>query len=338
MLQEKKVLFVTGYCESWPPKGWGATSVICYELSRALEKRGVKTMVVAEKTFDKTIEAIRWFNPSIVHFEYDDYAIGCILLKELFPNLRCAATSHFAYLCSPEMLKKENYYYEITFKNFIRAIKAGIEFYPCSEQVRQTYEILGDVDLSKSPILPNGGSDTIQFSESAKYPDKAICLARIEKRKGQGRLCFQKNVDFYGPYSSQEDLDLLGNQNKEKFYKGEMTREMINTNLTEYGALVLLSKAEAAPFVVPEALMAGLGLVITDVCAVNLDLSKPWICVLSQQEADDPQIVRKAISETLVEAAELGVRKEIREYALKNHSWDAAADRYLKCVLDQYRV
>ena len=319
----KKVLFVTTYT-TFPPKGWGACEIITYELSCALKKRGIQTEIVASKTFELVIEAINTFQPDIVHFEYDDYSIGSVFVKQKFPGLRCAATTHFAYLHSPKLLAKETYYVDLTLKNTLDAMRQGLELYPGSEAIIKTYKHFGGQDIPIGSPLPNGANTCIRFTENPLNPGKGICLGKLEPRKGQARLRFQKNIDIIGPLDNSEDFDT---------YRGEWTRDEVHDKLTDYGILVLLSYAEAASLVVLEGLMAGLGLVLTEEASSNLDIRYPWIRVLTQEEANDPIIVARAISETLVEVSEPGVRKQIRAYAEKNHSWDVIAERYERIVL-----
>lgn len=322
-----RILFVTYFSDVWPPKSWGACQIVCYELASALSKGGFETLVVAPKTFEPVREAMKTFQPTIVHFQYDDYAIGALFLKDEYPNVRFCATAHFAYMCSPELLMKEDYYFGVTFQNFCKAVRAGTECYALSKSAQETYLGLGDGLPSK--LIQNGASTDIRWLKEAVYPNRAICLARIEPRKAQHRLDGLKNVDYVGPIGDTEYASFVTQDNQQ--YKGEWTRDQIKEKLTEYGALILLSKAELASLVVLEALMAGLGIIVTAESAANLP-KKPWIRILTQEEADDSKKVQTAISETLVEASLPGVRAEIRTYAETFHSWDVAAKVYESVV------
>jgi hypothetical protein len=78
---------------------------------------------------------------------------------------------------------------------------------------------------------------------------------------------------------------------------------------------------------VKEALMAGLGLVISSCCTANLDLSKPFISVVPNGKLGDVEYVKGVIEQN--RKVSLAMRDEIRAYALREFSWDRITDKYL---------
>ena len=66
-------------------------------------------------------------------------------------------------------------------------------------------------------------------------------------------------------------------------------------NLTEYSNLVLLSDGEAHPLVCMEALAAGLGVVVCEWGAANLDTNEPFIDVIPEDKISDIEYVEDTI-------------------------------------------
>ena len=101
--------------------------------------------------------------------------------------------------------------------------------------------------------------------------------------------------------------------------------------MTEYGNLVLLSSGEADPLVVKEALVAGLGVVVSECASANLDIGieRPWITVIPNNKQDNLEYVATKIKENIKSA--LASRAEIREYGLGRFGWS-------KILKDEYLV
>ena len=101
--------------------------------------------------------------------------------------------------------------------------------------------------------------------------------------------------------------------------------------MTEYGNLVLLSNGEADPLVVKEALVAGLGVVVSECASANLDISveRPWITVIPNGRLDDLEYVGARIKEN--RNAALAARVDVREYGLNKFGWS-------KILKDEYLI
>ncbi len=101
-------------------------------------------------------------------------------------------------------------------------------------------------------------------------------------------------------------------------------------NLTEYGNLVLLSDGEAHPLVCLEAFAAGLGVVVSEWAAANLDVRKSFITVIPEDKISDIEYVENHI----VENREYSVahREEIREYGRQFEWTNVMENHYLPVV------
>ncbi len=79
-----------------------------------------------------------------------------------------------------------------------------------------------------------------------------------------------------------------------------------------------------------EALMAGLGLVISELAAANLDLNKKFITIIPEDKINDGKFVAQAIRDN--REFSVANREEIRAYALNNFDYNVIVDNYLKIV------
>jgi len=100
--------------------------------------------------------------------------------------------------------------------------------------------------------------------------------------------------------------------------------------LTKYGNLVLLSDGEADPLVVKEALVAGLGVVVSECASANLDRTKLFITIIPNDKLDDISFVTEAIINNRVISVKM--REQIREYALTEFAWSAIIDKFIQNI------
>jgi glycosyltransferase involved in cell wall biosynthesis len=91
-----------------------------------------------------------------------------------------------------------------------------------------------------------------------------------------------------------------------------------------------LSEGEADPLVVKEALIAGLGLVISECATANLDLSMPFITVVPNNKLHDTFYVSDAVWKN--RKTSIALRDEIRDYGLLKFSWKTVIKRYINLI------
>ena len=152
-------------------------------------------------------------------------------------------------------------------------------------------------------------------------------MAKIETRKGQYKYQSIPSIDFVGNY---QDSDF---NRSSKQYLGEWTKQTLYSNLSHYGNLVLLSDGEADPLVVKEALLCGLGVVLSECCSSNLDLSKDYITVVPQDKLTDITFVNQAIETNRKISNQK--RHEIRKYGLQVFSWNTIINKYINIICSQ---
>lgn len=309
----KLVIVGPGYTPI-PPIGWGAVESLVWDYKVFLDKYhpDIKTVIVNVPTPQQIVNKVNEENPDIVHIQYDDHAY-------LAPHMRCKKvliTSHYAYLTQRETRPSDAYFHRI-FPMFVNNTATILAL---SNQIADTYVKAG-VSPDRIIIQHNGANDEIfRYAPTPKYPDRSIYLAKIDYRKRQY------------VYQDIPNLYFAGNRVEARFradnprYLGEWAKPVLYENLTDYANLVLLSDGEAHPLVVCEALIAGLGVVLSECASANLDLTLPFVEIVPNNKLDDIDYVSAAIARNREVA--ITMRNRIREYGLSTFSWRVCVDKY----------
>ena len=284
-----------------PPTGWGAVEILIWDQKLALEKLGHEVQIVNTKSPIDIIKQINSFRPDFVHIQYDDFI-------ELYSYVQypCAITSHFGYLEQPN---RWDYYGARIAKPF-QDIKPNV--FCLSYGIKEVYQNILNIPSNRLFVTPNGVNiNEFNYVSNPKHPDRSIYLAKIDYRKRQHLFQSIKTLWYAGNVA-----DTRFDQSRN--YLGEWSKHTLYNNLTHYGNLVLLSDGEAHPLVCMEALAAGIGVVVSQWGAANLDISKDFITVIPEDKINDIEYVESRI----IENREYSVqhRDEIREY-VKQFDW-----------------
>ena len=296
-----------------PPKGWGGVEHLIWNFYQQLKKVGDEVVIINTPDVNNIVSTVNGGDFDAVHLHYDQFA-------GVMPYLSCGKkmiTSHYPYLENPE--PQYVFLYDLL-KN------SGSHIVSLSDRIRDEF-VRRDIPENQISILPCG-IDTDLYSidmDDVVHPDRSIVVGKIEPRKRQAHL--QKrglNIDFIGncadPNFDQSD----------PYYLGEQSKQDIMDNLTAYANMVLLSSGEAHPFVCLEAMVAGLGLVLSEQSTANLDLSQPFITVIPDDKIDDFEYLDEKIQEN--REISLGMRKEIREYCYNNFDWVNVIKKYKSII------
>ena len=295
-----------------PPTGWGAVEILIWDSKNALEALGHTVQIINTKNGKDIIDQINSFKPDFVHVQYDEF----VPIME-YIQYPCAITSHFGYL-----ERKEMFGGYINVANEFQRIKPNV--FCLSEGIEKVYNVMFNIPKEKTFVTPNGVNlDRFRSTDTPKYPDRSLYLAKIDYRKRQHMFQSIDSLWYAGNIA-----DNRFNQNKN--YLGEWSKETLYNNLTEYGNLVLLSDGEAHPLVCMEALAAGLGVVVCQWGAANLDTSKEFITVIPENKISDIAYVESKMIENREYSRHH--RKDILEYS-KQFDWiNVMKDIYVPTV------
>jgi len=296
-----------------PPKGWGAVESLIWDYNIELTNLGHDVQIVNTQNRQEIIDQVNQYNPDFVHLQYDD-------LFDVLPYIKCkhkAATTHYGYLEQPHRYGG----YVRIFDNFIRG---DFNIICLSEGIKNVYKQYG-VNENRLYVVCNGArQDMFRYTSTPSKPGKSVYLAKITDRKRQWM------------YQNINDIDFVGNKDDNRFdfsrpnYIGEWDKTTLYDNLTDYANLVLLSDGEADPLVTKEALIAGLGVVISECSVANLDLTKPYINVISEDKIYDLNYIRGVVETNRQQS--LLHRDEIRQYAITNFAWENVVKQYINVV------
>ena len=305
-----KIVFIGPGFMSIPPKGWGAVESLIDDYRNALIKKGHEVIVLNTKNLEISIALANAMNPDFVHIQYDDYVI-------VAPYLACknvAVTSHYAYLQSGNKWNKD---YRDIFWNFVNS---DVNMFCLSTGIQDIYRKAG-VKEHRLHLTPNGvNASEYTFTESPKYPNKSIYLAKIDFRKRQHLFQSIEGLYFAGPLEDDRF------DSSSERYLGEWTRNHLTSHLCDYSNLVLLSDGEAHPLVCLEGMAAGLGLVLSEQASANLNTELPFIDVVSEETINDSKKLTEIIKKNRKVSNKM--RSEIRQYALDNFTWENVVEKY----------
>jgi glycosyltransferase involved in cell wall biosynthesis len=301
-----KICFIAPGEISVPPTGWGALETVVWNQYSNLKKNGHDVSIINEKNPQDILNTIHQINPDIVHLHYGSH-------YEIMPHIKCRKiiTNHDGSF----LLSKQFH------ESILRKYLYDCEFFILTSWEKDFLLNMG-ISPQKVKILPNGVDfNAFNFKAEPEFSDSSICLGKIDKRKNQAFIqSLNAGVYFAGQNTISEFNSL------DEKYLGSWTREQVYENLTNYTNLVLISSLELQPLVCLEALSAGLGLVISEAAAQNLDASLPFITIIPQDLIYNAEIVSAAISNNRDSCIHIG-REAIREYA-ETFSWNNLIQKY----------
>lgn len=292
-----------------PPPAWGAIEILIWDMYVKLTQLGHNVRIINTHNTDEIIKQINEFNPDIVHLHWEAY----FTLLDSVNCKKVIVTGHRSEL--PYVSNKEFH-------------SGNYTIVALTPQIRNIY-ISNGCDPNKLIVIPNAIDETLfQFNPICMYTNRSIYLGEISERKKQYKYTTIQSIYFAGKINCQKFK-------KTDRYLGEWSKQTLYSFLTCFANMVLLSSAECHSLAVCEALMCGLGVVVSEAAAGNLDRSKPWITVISNDKLDDISYVEDAIRENRKQS--IIHRQDIRKYALNTFSWNVRIPELLatyKTILD----
>lgn len=298
-----------------PPTGWGAVESLMWDYNIILKELGHDVDIVNIPNTEMIINEVNSKNYDFVHIHYD-------VFYHIIPRLKCkkiAISSHYPYV--DQFHKHENDGYQRIFSY----LSNNKDFYLfCISKKDMKAFLENGADSKKTFLLENGANGNhFRFDSNCLLKDKSIYLGKIEERKRQYLFQSIPNIDFVGKFGNT-NFDI-----KNTNYLGEVTpREKLFDMLTNYANLVLLSTGEnGSPLVIKEALCAGLGVVVSEFAASELDKDKPFITIIPEDRINDIDFIEKQIIKN--REISVNMRDDIRKYFQDNFSWNDLVLRYI---------
>jgi glycosyltransferase involved in cell wall biosynthesis len=286
-----------------PPNGWGAVEMLIWDYANILGELGHTGVIINTSDKGEIIEELKQDKFDIIHLHYDVfYDIIPQILK--LNNGKLIVSSHYPYIGDQSMWRYDRY------NSIVESYTKNKEFniFASSQNDINVFIEHGANEsncwLSRLGIV----SKSYQYDEEPVY-DKTLCFSQICDRKRQYIIQNIEDIDFIGRKEN-------GRFTNNKYYKGEYSREKLNSEITKYSNFILLSSTEnATPLVVKEALICGLGVVVSDAVALELDTSLKFIDVISEDKVNDIDYIIEIILKNKKYSIEH--RKEIRQYGIE---------------------
>jgi hypothetical protein len=286
-----------------PPDGWGAVEMLIWDYATVLEELGHTGIIINTPDRSEIIKELKEEKFDIVHLHYDVFHD---IIPEILSTIsgKLIVSSHYPYINFPDMWTRDSY------NPIVQSYINNEDFYIFSStqnDIDTFVEFGADENhcwLSRLGVLP----DSYQFDNNATY-DRTLSFSQICDRKRQYLIQDLDNVDFigrmeYGKFSNRTN------------YKGEMPRGKLNTEITKYSNFTLLSSVEnTTPLVVKEALICGLGVVISEQVSVELDTNLKFIDVIPEDKIEDISYVKNILKKNKNYSRKN--RSLIREYGIK---------------------
>tara|TARA_B100001093_G_scaffold10713_1_gene9971 strand:- start:2109 stop:3062 length:954 start_codon:yes stop_codon:yes gene_type:complete len=283
-----------------PPEKWGAVEMMIWDYAIILKDLGHRVQIINTPDKDTIKFEVEYGKFDVVHLHYDVFAD---ILKDLVPHCKLLiASTHYPYINTPAMWGRDGYgeHFQHLREN------DNFKLFLSSQKDINTYTEFGgnpdNIWMSKLGVR----CDPYEFNEYAQY-DKTLCFSQVCDRKRQYILEDLVDIDIFG---RRESGKFRG-----KHYLGELPRDLLNKNITNYSNFILLSEIEnTTPLVVKEALICGLGLVVSETVAVELDLNKTFIDVIPEDKIKDIEYIQKVVD--VNKRMSRQIRKEIRRYGI----------------------
>ena len=304
-----------------PPNGWGAVESLIWDYSLELNKLGHTGIITNTQDWDDIISDLNSDNFDFAHLHYDVFYPLLDRIKNETKIKTIGMSSHYPYIDQLYMHQRDGYD-----KIFDFIIKNNQYFIFCiSKKDYRTFKNHGaNEDFL---ILSENGANhkTFTYNEIPLLPNKSLYLGQICQRKKQWIYQDINCIDFVGKIVGQTPFDPTKN------YLAEWSDEEKRSNFTNYGNLVLLSDGEnGTPLVVKEALINGLGVVISKYAAHDLEDGLPFVSVISDEKLEDLDYIKEKIEEN--REVSLSMRDDIRQYAIDNFSWESLVKLYAENI------
>ena len=283
-----------------PPPKWGAVEMMIWDYAIILKELGHRVQIINTQDKELIKFEVEHGHFDIVHLHYDVFSD---IIKDLVPLCtRLIVSSHYPYINTPAMWGRDQY------GEHFSAIRENKDFhiFASSQKDIDTYVDLGAVAdniwLSKLGVR----CDPYQFNEYAQF-DRTLHFSQICDRKRQYILENLNDIDIFG---RREPGRYRG-----KHYQGELERDLLNQSITNYSNFILLSEVEnTTPLVVKEALICGLGVVVSEAVAPELDTSKSFVDVITEDKINDLEYIQSVVNQNKRHSRQ--IRKEIRRYGI----------------------
>lgn len=294
-----KICFVGPGIMPIPPTGWGAVEMLIWDYYQILTKNNISVDIINTPNKREILNKVNSNDYDVVHVHYDVFSDLMSMLKAKVKII----SSHYPYINNPDKHVMDGY--QIQLNNIVR--NSDFQIFASSQNDIDTFVRFGakreNTFLSKLGI----NCQEYDYINEPIY-NRTLCFSRIEPRKRQFLIQSIDEIDFFG---RKEDANFTNLKN----YKGEVPRDFLNKEITKYSNFILISSVEnTTPLVVKEALVCGLGVVVSESVALELDRDLDFITIIEESRVNDIEYLKAKIEEN--KEISKTKRSEIRDYGV----------------------
>lgn len=302
-----------------PPTGWGAVERAIWYRSCALSELGHEGDILNTPDMNEITAECLNGDYDVIHFHYDQHYP---VVDYLYDKVKCPIlfSSHYPYIEQVNMHRRDGYD-----KIFDYILNNGNKFYNFSVSPKN-YDFFIENGFPKDRIFHLREGPLVsefRYNSECENPNKSLYLGQIHQRKKQYLYQSIPGIDFVGKYFPGTSFDP-----ENKNYLGELKS---NDIITSYANLVHLSDGEnGTAMVIMEALILGLGVVVSEQNVNELDTSLNFIEVIPNEKLNDLEYISKKIFEN--RKVSLEKRNEIREYGIESFSLVEKMKKYVNDI------
>ncbi len=292
-----------------PPDGWGAVEMLIWDYANILGELGHTGVIINTSDKGEIIEELKQDKFDIIHLHYDVFHDIIPQILKL-NNGKLIVSSHYPYIGDQSMWRYDGY------NSIVESYTKNKEFNIFASSQNDINVFIEHGANESNCWLSRLGIDSksYQYDEEPAY-DKTLCFSQICDRKRQYIIQNIEDIDFIG---RKENGRFANN----KYYKGEYSRQKLNSEITKYSNFILLSSTEnTTPLAVKEALVCGLGVVVSESVAVELDETQEFIDVIPENKIEDLEYLRGIMEKNKIYSVKN--REKIREYGINTFSLDS---------------
>lgn len=289
-----------------PPDGWGAVEMLIWDYATILGDLGHTGVIINTPNREEILDELSQNDFDIVHLHYD-------VFHDIIPQIlkvtkgKLIVSSHYPYINDSKMWIYDNY------KQIINSYTKNNNFVIFASSKNDIKTFIEYGATSENCWLNRIGINHLSYDfEPQQTYDRTLSFSQICDRKRQYLIQNFDNIDFIGRLENGKFSNL-------KNYKGEYKRDKLNSEITKYSNFVLLSSVEnTTPLVVKEALTCGLGVVVSESVAVELDETQEFVDVIPENKIEDLEYLKSIIEKNKIYSVEN--REKIREYGINTFS------------------
>lgn len=291
-----------------PPDGWGAVEMLIWDYATILGELGHTGVIINTPDREEIIDELSQNSFDIVHLHYD-------VFHDIIPQIlkitkgKLIVSSHYPYINDSKMWIYDNY------EKIINSYVKNNNFFIFASSQNDINTFIEHGAITENCWLNRIGINHLSYDfDSQQTYNRTLSFSQICDRKRQYLIQNFDNIDFIGRLENGKFSNL-------KNYKGEYKRDKLNSEITKYSNFVLLSSVEnTTPLVVKEALTCGLGVVVSESVAVELDETLEFVDVIPENKIEDLEYLKSIIEKNKIYSVEN--REKIREYGVNTFSLD----------------